>query len=45
MLAREGSALVDAEFHYRTVELRIGNDLRTDIWLLDMVDERRGRKS
>ena len=39
MLADQGTAFVDAQFHDGTEEIRLGNNLRTDIRFFNMVDE------
>lgn len=44
MLADESTALFNAKFHDRPVELRIRDYLRTDIRFLDMVNDSRRRK-
>ena len=41
VLADERAATVEAELHYRPEELRFGDDLSTDVRLLDMVYESR----
>ena len=45
VLADEGAALVKAEFHDGAEEISLGDDLRTDERLLDMVDEGGGGES
>ena len=45
VLADERAATVQAELHDRAEELRLGDDLRADERLFDMVYQRRGRQS
>ena len=45
MLIEQRTPLVKAEFHYRTIEIGLGDNLGADIRLFDMVYESRGRES
>ncbi len=45
VLVYERAPLVEAEFHYRAVEVGLGDDLGADVRFLDVVDEGSGRQS
>ena len=45
MLTDESSTFVETEFHNRTIEIGLGDDLGADVWLLNMVNQCCRRKT